>query len=137
MRNSCCQPGRKNMKTCCTEEECRAAQSGEFWQILHCASDKRHRRKDADTEILLVVKAHVMLLGCTQMLCIPGVPRHLASSTQNRGVFLKAEDLHGGLEEVKMTGRLQPVVGRYYDARGFLCWFSSRLQLLLFSLFLR
>ncbi|KAM6191121.1 uncharacterized protein WM294_013300 [Sarcoramphus papa] len=35
-----------------------------------------------------------MLFRCTQMLCIPGVPRHLASSTQNRGVFFKAADLH-------------------------------------------
>lgn len=27
----------------------RAAESREFWQILHCASDKLHWRRDADT----------------------------------------------------------------------------------------
>lgn len=36
-----------------------------------------------------------MLSRCTQMLCIPGVPRHLASLTKNKGVFFKAADLHG------------------------------------------
>lgn len=135
MKNFCCQPDRKNMKICCTEEKHRAAESREFWQILHCASDKWHWRRDADTvgceeitcqfvspksfseqnvtqlfwaglffyfilfffslqEVLLVVKACMMLLRCAQMLRIPGVPRPLASLTQNRGVFFKAVDLH-------------------------------------------
>lgn len=49
MKNFCCQPDRKNMKICCTEEKRRAAESREFWQILHCASDKWHWRRDADT----------------------------------------------------------------------------------------
>lgn len=41
-----------------------------------------------------------MLSSCTQTLCIPGVPRHLASLTQNKGVFFKAADLPGKV----MTG---------------------------------
>lgn len=57
MKNFCCQPDRKNMKICCTEEKHRAAESREFWQILHCASDKWHWRRDADT------------VGCEEITC--------------------------------------------------------------------
>uniref|UniRef100_A0A8B9HZZ0 Amyloid beta like protein 2 n=3 Tax=Anser TaxID=8842 RepID=A0A8B9HZZ0_9AVES len=39
----------------------------------------RYCTLQGNDEILLIVKAHVMLFKSTQMLCFPGVPRHLAS----------------------------------------------------------
>lgn len=125
IRNFSSRTDRKNIRMCCSGEKHRAAQGRECWHGFCRASVKQHWRKDADMlaweeitnllpqnllvnrawpnyfepvffqELILIVKAQVMLSGCTQMLCIPGVARHLSNLTQNKGVFFKAADLHG------------------------------------------
>uniref|UniRef100_A0A493TE07 Amyloid beta like protein 2 n=2 Tax=Anas platyrhynchos TaxID=8839 RepID=A0A493TE07_ANAPP len=144
MKNSCCQPDRKNMEISSPEEKHRAAQSREFWQsqttlqtndigggiqILYSARKYcinlflRNLSVVNGTqpsyfylffffpffsccfsleEILLIVKAHVMLFKSTQMLCFPGVPRHLASHQTE--VFSSKQRIYTALAANAGTG---------------------------------
>lgn len=108
--------GQKNMKVCCIEQ-------GIFWWILHCVSDKWHRRRDEDRRRNTTSLCFLRIFQWTQhnpiiftqshcfsfffftcrkysslsgfLWCYSGankcyifqVPRHLASSTWNRGGF--------------------------------------------------